>query len=53
MTLALELTRRVLLEAGVERLYASIQDIEKLKDTRAITSIIAGDIDQPRRQAAA
>ena len=40
-------------EAGIERLCALIQDIEKLKDTRAITSIIAGDIDQPRRQAAA
>jgi hypothetical protein len=51
MTLAL--ARRVLPEAGVEQLYASIQDIEKLKDVRAVTSIITGDIGQLTRQAAA
>jgi len=45
--------RRVLPEAGVERLYAAIQDIEKLKDVRTVTGIIAGDIDQSKRQAAA
>jgi 2-methylcitrate dehydratase PrpD len=45
--------RRVLPEASVERLYALIQEIEKLKDVRAVTATIAGDIDQSRRQAAA
>jgi 2-methylcitrate dehydratase PrpD len=45
--------RRALPEAAVERLYAAIQDIEKLKDVRAVTDIIAGDIDQSRRHAIA
>jgi 2-methylcitrate dehydratase PrpD len=45
--------RRVLPEAGVGHLYESIQDIEKLKDVRAVTAIIAGDIDQSKHQAAA
>ena len=45
--------RRVLPEARVARLHAAIQEIEKLKDVRAVTAIIAGDIDQPKRQAAA
>ena len=45
--------RRVLPEANVSRLYAAIQEIEKLKDVRAVTAIIAGDADQSKRQAAA
>ena len=45
--------RRVLPEARVARLHAAIQEIEKLKDVRAVTAIIAGDIDQSKRQAAA
>jgi 2-methylcitrate dehydratase PrpD len=45
--------RRVLPEGNVSRLYAAIQEIEKLKDVRAITAIIAGDADQSIRQAAA
>jgi 2-methylcitrate dehydratase PrpD len=44
--------RRVLPEASVETLHVSIRDIEKARDVRAITGIIAGDRGDSQLQAA-
>jgi 2-methylcitrate dehydratase PrpD len=45
--------RRALPDGRVEQLYAAIGEFDKLKDVRTVTGIIAGDIDQLQRQAAA